>query len=83
MGVYTKHGAWRGLWWRMGRGCVKIEMSDEEMFVRTVGTQHAASASGLAEQKCHIFHVSEAFFLEHSSGGRSMLHSCPNKFLTF
>ena len=30
-------------------------MSDEEMFVRTVGTQHAASASGLAEQKCHIF----------------------------
>ena len=30
------------------KGCVKIEMSDEEWLVHTVGTQHAASASGLA-----------------------------------
>ena len=33
-----------------------MEFSYEEWVVRTiVGTQHAASASGLAEQKCHIF----------------------------
>ena len=44
-------------------------MSDEERSVFAVGTQHAASASEVAQQNICI----EAFFLGHSSGGRSML----------
>ena len=44
-------------------------MSYEERVVLAVGTQHAASASGMDEPKLMFM----KHFFEHSSGGRSML----------